>query len=410
MKEAVLIAVLASMVAQANPPWTGGAAAAETRRLQDEIDAASAKGGGRVVVTRGVHPCGTLRLKSGVELHLEEGAVLLGGGKSEDYEDFVFSDGFRPEINPPYSHKGFLVAEDAHDVAITGKGTVDASGTQFFDPSTTLWGHWWAKPACARPRLLKMHNCRRVRIEDVTFKDSPTWTIWLRRCEDVTVSRLKVVANDRIINSDGLDIDACRRVRVGDSQFDTGDDCVILRAMCRDGETAVCEDVVVSNCVLRSVCSGVRIGCPSDDLVRNAVFRDIAFEGRNAVVAQNPKRYLRPDCRAGNGGTLRTSGILFENWKAKCSGHPVEIAVEDGVSLSDFGHFTFRNFDVTAKEAIVIRGNAKSPVRDVRLESFRGTIETAEPIDVKAVEGQVIDRFDVSSGNVGKPQGTCDFK
>lgn len=75
---------------------------ANTARLQAQIDAASAKGGGRVTVAKGVCRCGTLYLKSGVELHIEEGAVLQGGGKSEDYDDaipdrYVYRyDGMRP--------------------------------------------------------------------------------------------------------------------------------------------------------------------------------------------------------------------------------------------------------------------------------------------------------------------------
>ena len=51
------------------------------------VSLAAAKGGGRVTVKKGVHHCRTLYLKSGVELHLEEGAVIKGGTKPEDYDD-----------------------------------------------------------------------------------------------------------------------------------------------------------------------------------------------------------------------------------------------------------------------------------------------------------------------------------
>ena len=102
----------------------------ETGALQARIDAAAAAGGGRVTVGKGVHPCGTIWLKSGVVLHLEEGAVLQGGGRSEDYADVENSDGIRPEANPPFSRKAFVVAVDAHDIAITGKGVID--GFQVF--------------------------------------------------------------------------------------------------------------------------------------------------------------------------------------------------------------------------------------------------------------------------------------
>lgn len=46
--------------------------------LQSLIDEVSLKGGGRIVFPKGEYPTGQLELKSGVELHLEEGAVILG--------------------------------------------------------------------------------------------------------------------------------------------------------------------------------------------------------------------------------------------------------------------------------------------------------------------------------------------
>ncbi len=64
--------------------------------IQQAIDAAAAAGGGRVVVAPGVHPIGTLRLKSHVELHLEKEAVLLGGTKRDDYDGIDFDAGRRP--------------------------------------------------------------------------------------------------------------------------------------------------------------------------------------------------------------------------------------------------------------------------------------------------------------------------
>ena len=86
MKKSMMLAgaVVLAGVAVAAPPegmqW-------ETAAIQAKIDAAAANGGGRVTVGKGVHPCRTLYLKSGVELHLEEGAVILGGTKPEDYDD-----------------------------------------------------------------------------------------------------------------------------------------------------------------------------------------------------------------------------------------------------------------------------------------------------------------------------------
>lgn len=369
---------------------------AETTRIQREIDAAAAKGGGRVVITKGEHPCGTLYLKSGVELHLEEGAVLSGGGRPDDYDDAI-------PVDEVYSYEGchtntttrkaFIYAGNAHDIAITGKGVIDCHGQEFFRQTP---GRFWAKPNCMRTRIVVFMNCRGIRFEDTTFKDSPVWTMWLRHCEDVVVSRIRVVAEQRMINSDGIDFDACRHVRVGDSYFKTGDDCLVLRAIRHAsdaGHEVVTEDVVVSNCVLNSACQGVRVGCPSDDTIRNAVFRNITFTGNNAISSEQPVRYLESK----DGGYFRCSDILFEDWKIDCSGYPVIVAVYKGVKLRDFGHITFRNLEVKSGRPFKVVGTAETPVRGVRFENVRGKVESESPFEVQNVSELTFDRVSLFS-------------
>lgn len=107
----------------------------ETGAIQTRIDAAAAKGGGRVIIPKGIHPCRTLYLKSGVELHLEEGAVILGGPKPEDYDDAIpvemvyrYGDA---NTAPTVTRKALVFAENAENVAITGKGAIQIDGKAF---------------------------------------------------------------------------------------------------------------------------------------------------------------------------------------------------------------------------------------------------------------------------------------
>ena len=391
MKRISVVAVAVVAVAVlAGPPegmqW-------ETPAIQAKIDAAAAKGGGRVTVGKGVHPCRTLYLKSGVELHLEEGAVILGGTKPEDYDDampldqvYIYSNAVPATI----TRKAFIFAQDAHGIAITGKGVIDNSGTAFFDHRT------WAKPThLLRPRTVIFLRCRDIRFEDTTFKDSPLWTMWLRFCENITVSRIRIEDEQRMINSDGIDFDGCRHVRVGDSYFKTGDDCVVLRAI-RDERRrdvpVVTEDVVVSNCYFNTPCQGVRIGCPSDDTIRNAVFRNIEFHGANAIGSQQPRRYLT----VGDNGYLKTENILFEDWTVESGLHPLQMLVGDGIVLRDFGHMTFRNFTVKSKRPFMVRGNAGTHIRDMRFENINGAVP-GRPFDVAHAD-IAFGAVDVSAG------------
>ena len=57
-----------------------------TQQLQKAIDKISKKGGGRLVLSKGTYLTGGLLLHSGVELYLEEGAVLLGSTNPYDYQ------------------------------------------------------------------------------------------------------------------------------------------------------------------------------------------------------------------------------------------------------------------------------------------------------------------------------------
>ena len=50
--------------------------------IQAQIDKAFAKGGGKVVVPAGVYDVGSIQLKSNVELHLKNDALLLVTGSS----------------------------------------------------------------------------------------------------------------------------------------------------------------------------------------------------------------------------------------------------------------------------------------------------------------------------------------
>lgn len=100
----------------------------------------------------------------------------------------------------------------------------------------------------------------------------------------------------QFVNCDGIDFDGCSHVRVSDSHFKTGDDCLIVRAMRKSADQhVVCEDVIVSDCELNSRCQTVHLGSPSDDVIRNVLFKNIKAVGSNGIFADYPTRYLNSD-------------------------------------------------------------------------------------------------------------------
>ncbi|MBR6374310.1 MAG: right-handed parallel beta-helix repeat-containing protein, partial [Victivallales bacterium] len=257
------------------------------RLVQQAITQVSEAGGGCVTVATQVTEAHTIFMKSNVRLHLENGCGITG---SADYHDYV---DFRPDeqggLAPEKSNCTLVAGVNAHNIAITGAGTLECPGPEFYDKNSTSYGRFFAKPPTPRPRLLHLVNCNDVLLADTLYLNSPCWTIWLSGCQRVSIRGIRIEGDQRMINNDGIDIDSCRDVTVADCHIRTADDCLVLRAMPRNGQpVSVCENVTISNCVLDSACQGMRIGCPSDGVIRNCRMTGLVLNcPGNGIVANN---------------------------------------------------------------------------------------------------------------------------
>ena len=375
--------------------------------IQRAIDRVAAAGGGRVIVPAGVYPSGSIRLRSHVDLHLEKDAVVRGGTKSEDYASF-------PEevcaIKPENSTKVFLYAWDESDFAITGEGRFDGQGLAFFDTSSLkMGGRFFAKPPIERPRMVQLIRCRDFRFEGVTFWNSPCWTMLIRQCENILFDGIRVMADLRIINSDGVDFETCRHVRVRNCTFRTGDDCFAIRAIRDDGsdEPAVTEDVLVEDCTLCSACQTIRMGCPSDDEIRDVTFRNIRATGNNGINFDYPARYLHP----GNDGFMNIHDITFENFSGTFLARALRICTESGVKIRGVRDITFRNLNVTSAFPTQFKGNVYSKLERIRFDNVTVNDERQpdgfQPVDctdagpLKRIDGWSWETRKTSVGNKG---------
>ena len=235
--------------------------------LQTRIDAASQSGGGTVTVSAGVHVCGTLVLRSGVHLHLEPGALILGSENLDDYP--LHKDPPVRSFADWNGMRSLIYAESAEDIALTGLGTIDGRGEVFECDGTDKDG---------RPRLIQMIGCKDVRIEGLTLRNSGLWLQHYLGCERLRIHGL-TAWNHVQPNNDFIDIEGCRDVRISDCTSDTDDDGITFKSGC-EGPT---EDVVVTNCVIRAHCNAIKFGTES-----NGGFRNISIS--NCVVAPSSKK------------------------------------------------------------------------------------------------------------------------
>lgn len=325
---------------------TGDGHALDTAAIQKAIDAASAAGGGTVYFPTGEFLTGTLRLKSRVTLHLARGAVLLGSARMADY-------------SPTY----LLYGDGVEDVAIEGDGAIDGHGRAFFDENF--------KPAEQRPsRMIELRNSRGIRIENVTIRNSAKWTIHPKNCDDVKIRGITMLNALRAINTDGIDIDSSRNVIISDCRIEGGDDCIVLKTT-RDGDQPVqpTENVVVTNCILVSAATALKLGTES-----HGDFRHILFS--NCVIRQSRTGL---GLLAKDGGTMediRFSNIVMTTAPKWGQGFewPIVVDLEKrtaGSGLSRVRDVAFSDITIYSKGRVMATGLPERPLEDI---TFRNII------------------------------------
>ena len=266
--------------------------ALNTSAFQAAIDECAAGGGGRVTVPAGVYKSGTLWLKSGVELHLEMGAVLLASENMDDYNELDAFEQNQSCAVEGWVGKHLIIALECTDCAITGLGTINGNCTafvdEFHDYPQYRNGYIWSdgmselkdKERTRPGQLICFIECSHVRVIDVTVRNSPCWSCYFLGCEYVTVRGLRVFNPRWMLNSDGIDIDASRNVTVSDCIIETGDDAITLRASEQRlrAKKIHCENVTITNCVLSTQICAFRIGVGTGLIrglrVSNIVARD----------------------------------------------------------------------------------------------------------------------------------------
>ncbi len=245
----------------------GDGTSLDTTAIQKAIDTASGSGGGTVCLAGGTFLSGTIRLKDNVTLYIEAGAVLRGSRSIEDYPDFT------PQIAylyRPRFTKSLIYAEGAENIAIGGRGTIDGQGE-----------HFPAKPGDdkGRPYLVRFSQCKKVRVRDVTFRNSARWLSHYLACDDVIIDGITIESLIRE-NRDGIDIDSCNGVVVSNCHIVTGDDAIVLKA------TAMrpCRRVAITNCIVSSKASALKLGTEScggfeDITITNCTIYDTGYSG-----------------------------------------------------------------------------------------------------------------------------------
>ena len=205
-----------------------GTGAKCTEQIQRAIDECAKEGGGTVVIPAGVFLSGSVRLRSGVELHLEHGAVLRASHDENDMIDFSRD---IEDDNEDTGWEGgcFLYACREKNIAITGTGVIDGGGREsFYDDDPQEGPHEGPLNVRGfRPRMSFLEDVENLTVTDVTFYDSAFWTLHMAGCTNVRIENISIDNDRRAPNTDGIDPDCCKNVIIRGCRIKSWDDCIV---------------------------------------------------------------------------------------------------------------------------------------------------------------------------------------
>ena len=237
-----------------------------------------------------------------------------------------------------------------------------------------------------RPVLLSFIKCKKVLLEGVTFKNSPSWCLHPLSCEDITINNISVSNPWYSQNGDALDLESCNRALIQNSSFDAGDDGICIKSgKDEDGRRRgePCQNVIIRNNVVLHGHGGFVVGSEMSGGVKNIYVDNCTFLGTDVG--------LRFKSTRGRGGVVENIHInninminipneglifdLFYGGKAPGEGDGYNNPTEQKIPAVTEETPAFRDIfikNVTAKNvgrAILFNGLPEMPIKNIHIEN-----------------------------------------
>ncbi len=409
----------------------GDGLAKNTEAFAQAIAAVAAKGGGKVVIPRGMWLTGPIVLQNNINLHAEAGAMVVF---SKDFNDYpLVQTSF--EGLETYRCQSPLSGKGLENIAITGKGTFDGNGdawrpvkkskmtdaqwkallksggvlsddgsmwypsanskkgdtpgSNFNVPSMTTKAEFESVKDFLRPVMVSLVNCKKVLLDGPTFQNSPAWNLHPLMCEDVTIRNLNVRNPWYSQNGDGLDLESCKNSAIYNNTFDVGDDAICIKSgKDEDGRKRgmATENVIVKNNTVYHGHGGFVVGSEMSGGVKNIHVSDCIFMGTDIG--------LRFKSTRGRGGVVENiyisnidminiptqaisfnlfyggnSPVLEEDQRASDEARDEKL-VPVSVETPAFKDIYMKNIRVSgADEAVALQGLPEMNLQNVNLEN-----------------------------------------
>lgn len=369
----------------------------DARSVQAAVDSCAAYGGGRVLIPGGrTFIAGPFDLKSNVELHVEAGAVLRANPDEKVYRKSAFREN-------PGEGMNWIGGENLENVTLSGTGKIDGNGIAFMgaelDDSYELKPFSTSDP---RPHVLTLVNGRNIRIRDLHIGNSAYWTIHLVGCDDVVISGITLLNSLKVRNSDGIDLDHSRNVRISDCYIESGDDCICLKNRREYEEFGPCENITVTNCTMTSRSCAIKIGSENMDTIRQVVFNNcIIKESNRGVGIQNRDEGVVMDVIFSN--MIIESRLYSDVWWGKAEPIYVTAFRRAAINHKDANwrfpkgategrvgqvrNIWFTNIKCIGENGVFVSGESREKVSDIYFDNVDITVKK-----ITSIPGGIYDR------------------
>lgn len=269
--------------------------------IQNIINQVKEQGGGHIILTGGSFESGSLQLCSNLHLTVEADAKIIFSDERIDY----------PIINSRWEgredslYQACIFGNQIKNVTLDGSGTIEGNGQSWWEEFKKRNKH----VEHARPYLLSIEHSKHIKIRDLHFTNSPSWTLHPFDCNDVLIDSIFVKNPADSPNTDGIDPESCHNLRIINSVFDVGDDCIAIKAGTEDANEKIsCENIIISNCNMLHGHGGVVLGSEMSGNIRNVTINNCTFTDTD--------RGIRFKTRRGRGGIIENitiSNIAMDN-------------------------------------------------------------------------------------------------
>ncbi|HJQ31951.1 MAG TPA: glycoside hydrolase family 28 protein [Pyrinomonadaceae bacterium] len=390
----------------------GDGKALDSPAINKAIEAAHAAGGGTVRFPAGTYRSFSIRLMSNVSLQLGAGSVILaadprdGDGRYDlpepnqwdKYQDFGHS----------HWHNSLIWGENVENVSITGPGLIwgkglvrsgtqsrtdaqnKALGTQ--NPEATPFGYPNARDAVEPGwgnKAIALKLSRNVILRDFTILHGGHFAILATGVDNLTIDNLKIDTN-----RDGIDVDACRQVRISNCTVNSPfDDGICPKSSFALGFARATENVTITNCQVSGYDEGtlldgtykreykrddgrefsptgrIKFGTESNGGFKNITISNCVFDYSRGLALETVDGGLLEDVSVTN-VTMRdiSNSPIFLRLGARLRG-PKESTKVGELRRINISDFVVYNAD--PRYASIISGVPGHDIEDVRLSNIR---------------------------------------